>query len=178
MSFLFCFVLFYITQWSVWYYRNPTLSHPAGIYKSPQSVRTHAGSGKYLLNGNKEWVCVNLSLRMPAVSNYSCPGRGMTSPGTGILRFYSLSVCSHHAPWRQMVKTSFQQNPPDQRITLLSSMWRTGNLSFTISQSLLKFMSIESVMLSNHFIPCAPVSFCLQSFPMSRVAIHEVDRDS
>ena len=30
-------------------------------------------------------------------------------------------------------------------------------LSFTISQSLLKLMSIESVMLSNHFILCCPV---------------------
>ena len=44
-----------------------------------------------------------------------------------------------------------------------------ASLSFTISQSLLKFMSIESVMLSNHFILCASVSFCLQSFPMSRL---------
>ena len=85
---------------------------PASI-NHPISVRTHAGSRKRLLNANKEWVCVNLSLRMPAVSNYSCPGRGVSGPGTGVLRFYSPSVCSHHAPWRQMVKTSFQQNPRD-----------------------------------------------------------------
>ena len=39
-------------------------------------------------------------------------------------------------------------------------------LSFTISQSLLKFMSIESVMPSNHLILCHPFS-CLQSFPAS-----------
>ena len=31
-------------------------------------------------------------------------------------------------------------------------------------QSLLKFMSIESVMPSNHLILCRPLSFCLQSF--------------
>ena len=37
-------------------------------------------------------------------------------------------------------------------------------LSSTISQSLLKFVSIESVMLSNHFIPAIHFSFCLQSF--------------
>ena len=37
-------------------------------------------------------------------------------------------------------------------------------LSFTISQSLLKLMSIESVMLTNHLIP---FSSCLQSFPAS-----------
>ena len=32
-----------------------------------------------------------------------------------------------------------------------------ASLSFTISQSLLKFMSIESVMLSNHLILCHPL---------------------
>ena len=40
-------------------------------------------------------------------------------------------------------------------------------LSFTISWSLLKFISIESVMLSNHLIFCQPPLFSLQSFPAS-----------
>ena len=39
-------------------------------------------------------------------------------------------------------------------------------MSSTISRNLLKFMSIESVMLSNHLIFCH-FSFCLQSFPAS-----------
>ena len=49
-------------------------------------------------------------------------------------------------------------------------------LSSTVSQSLLKLMSTESVMLSNHLILCRPISFCLQyflasgSFPMSWLA--------
>ena len=34
-------------------------------------------------------------------------------------------------------------------------------------QSLLKFMSIYSVMLSNHLILCCPLLTCLQSFPVS-----------
>ena len=38
-------------------------------------------------------------------------------------------------------------------------------LSFTVSQSLLKFMSTELVMPSNHLILCCPLSFCFQSFP-------------
>ena len=41
-----------------------------------------------------------------------------------------------------------------------------ASLSFTISQSLLKLMSIEVVMLSNHLIFCCPLS-CLQPFPAS-----------
>ena len=38
-------------------------------------------------------------------------------------------------------------------------------LSSAISWSLLKFMSIELVILSNHLILCCPFSSCLQSFP-------------
>ena len=39
-----------------------------------------------------------------------------------------------------------------------------ASLSFTISRSLLKFMSIESVMPSNHLILCAPLSlWCIKS---------------
>ena len=40
-------------------------------------------------------------------------------------------------------------------------------LSFTVSQSLLKLMTIELVMLLNYFILCHPFSFCFQSFPAS-----------
>jgi len=42
-----------------------------------------------------------------------------------------------------------------------------GFLSFIISQSLLKLMTIELVMLLNHLILCHPFSLCLQSFPTS-----------
>ena len=40
-------------------------------------------------------------------------------------------------------------------------------VSFTISWSLLKFMTAESVMLSNRLILCCPLLLCLQSFPAS-----------
>ena len=40
-------------------------------------------------------------------------------------------------------------------------------LSFTISWSLVKFMSIESMMLSNYLILCHPFPSCPQSFPAS-----------
>ena len=42
-----------------------------------------------------------------------------------------------------------------------------ASLSFTVTQSLLKFMSIESVMLSKYLILCHPLLFCLPSFPAS-----------
>ena len=45
--------------------------------------------------------------------------------------------------------------------------------SFTISRSLLRLMSIESVMLSNHVILCWPFSSC-PVFPSSRVFSNEL----
>ena len=53
-------------------------------------------------------------------------------------------------------------------VQLFATLWTTAHqapLSFTVSQSLLKLMSTESLMLSNHLILCHPFSFCLQSFP-------------
>ena len=44
---------------------------------------------------------------------------------------------------------------------------RQACLSFTISLSLLRFMSIESVRPSNQLILWRPFSFCFQSFPAS-----------
>ena len=53
---------------------------------------------------------------------------------------------------------------------LLATPWTAAyqaSLSITNSQSLLKLMSIELVMSSNHLILCLPFSSCLQSFPAS-----------
>ena len=52
-------------------------------------------------------------------------------------------------------------------VWLFVTPWTAASLSFSISQSLLKYMFIESVMLSNHLIPCSLFSFSLQSFPAS-----------
>ena len=48
-----------------------------------------------------------------------------------------------------------------------------GFLSFTISQSLLKLMSIESVMLSNHLILFCPLLLLPSIFPSIRVFFNE-----
>ena len=45
--------------------------------------------------------------------------------------------------------------------------------SFTISQNLLKFMSIESVMPSNHLLLCCPLLFLPSNFPSIRVFSNE-----
>jgi len=44
-----------------------------------------------------------------------------------------------------------------------------ASLSFTISQSLLKLMFIESVMPSNHLVLCCPLLFLPSIFPSIRI---------
>ena len=48
-----------------------------------------------------------------------------------------------------------------------------ASLSFTISQGLLKLMSIESVMRSNHLILCHPLLLLPSIFPSIRVFSNE-----
>ena len=57
-----------------------------------------------------------------------------------------------------------------QACPAFSTLWTTAcqaPLSFTISPSLLKLMSIESLMPSNHLILYFPLFSCPQSFPAS-----------
>ena len=54
------------------------------------------------------------------------------------------------------------------RVCLFAAPWtaaRQASLSFTVSQSLLKLMSIESVMPSNHLILCRPLPLPPSIFP-------------
>ena len=57
-------------------------------------------------------------------------------------------------------------------VQLFATPWTAAHqasLSFTVSQSLLKFMSIESVMLANHLILCCPLLLLPSIFPSIRV---------
>ena len=62
-------------------------------------------------------------------------------------------------------------------VQLFATPWtaaRQASLSsFTVSQSLLKFMSIELVMLSNHLILCCPLLFLPSIFPSIKVFSNE-----
>ena len=55
-------------------------------------------------------------------------------------------------------------------VRLFETLWAAAHqasLSFTVSLSVLKIMSIESEMPSYHLILCVTFSFCLPSFPAS-----------
>ena len=58
-----------------------------------------------------------------------------------------------------------------------ATLWaaaRQAFLSFTISQSLLKLMSSELVMPSNHLVVCHPLLLLLSVFPCIRVFSNEL----
>ena len=82
--------------------------------------------------------------------------------------------------WNEAMANSF--SGIDQSVQLLSSVWVFANswivacqasLSITNSQSLLKLMSIESVMPSNHLILCRPLLILPSIFPSIRVFSNE-----
>ena len=55
-------------------------------------------------------------------------------------------------------------------VWLFATLWTVAcqaSLSFTVSQSWLKLISVESVIPSNHLSSVIPFSSCLQSFPAS-----------
>ena len=62
-------------------------------------------------------------------------------------------------------------------VRLFAALWTTAHqasLSFTILQSLLKLMSIESMMPSNHLILCHPHLLLPSVFPNIRVFSNEL----
>ena len=77
-------------------------------------------------------------------------------------------------PKRPVKKISSVQSL--SRVWLLATPWtaaRQASLSITNSQGLLKLMSIESVMLSNHLILCRPLLLLPSIFPSIRVFSNE-----
>ena len=62
------------------------------------------------------------------------------------------------------------------KLCLFATPWtaaRQASLSFTVSLSLLKLMSIESVMPSNHLILCRPLLLLPSIFPNIRIIYGE-----
>ena len=61
-------------------------------------------------------------------------------------------------------------------VQVLATLWTAAHqasLSFTLSQSMLKLMPIESVMPFNHLIVCRPLLFLSSVFPSIRVFSNE-----
>ena len=87
----------------------------------------------------------------------------------GILVFLFHLVCSIH-PIVVVVQSLIC-------VWLFVTPWTAAcqaSLSFTISQSLLRLRSIESVMPSNHLILCCPLLLLPSIFPSIRVYSNEL----
>ena len=94
--------------------------------------------------------CCKVSI--PTVNQHRLPGLASA------LDTFVVIVQSLNRVWLFMIlRTAAHQSP----------------LFFTISQSLLKFMSIEFVMLSNHLILCHPLLLLPSIFPSIRVFSNE-----
>ena len=77
----------------------------------------------------------------------------------------------HTVEWYLIIKKEWNidtcYNIQFSSVQLCLTLWSRAFLSITNSQSLLKLMSIESVMPSNHLIFSHPLLLPLQSFPAS-----------
>ena len=82
---------------------------------------------------------------------------------------------THHPSCKQILlypKDHISSVQSLSRVRLFATPWtaaRQASLSITNSQSLLKLMSIKSVMPSNHLIPCRPLLLLPSIFPSIRV---------
>ena len=77
---------------------------------------------------------------------------------------------------RQCFRTQFSSVQSLSHVQLFATPWTAAHqasLSITNSQSLLKLMSIESVMPSNHLILCYPLLLPPSIFPSIRIFSNE-----
>ena len=84
------------------------------------------------------------------------------------MQFSNLTY-KHFPSWFESVVVTFHLL---RCVWLFATPWTAAcqaSLFFTISQSLLKFMATESVMLSNHLILCCPLLLLPSVFPGIRV---------
>ena len=100
------------------------------------------------------------------------PSHLLSSPSPPAFNLSQLRVFSNESVlirWpRKGMDTHISSVQSLNHIQLLATPWTAAHqasLSITNSRSLLKLMSIESVMSSNHLILCLPFSCCPQSFP-------------
>ena len=95
----------------------------------------------------------------------------LTDLGIIMLRQISQTQKDKHSMLSLIVAQSLSQ------VSLYETPWtaaRQASLSFTISWSLLKLMSIGSVMPSNHLFLCRPLLFLPSIFPRIRVFSNEL----
>ena len=87
---------------------------------------------------------------------------------------YLLTYRISNNPRLALSFSSVQSRSHDRLFETLWTAARQASLSFTTSQSLLKLLSIESVMPSNHLIFCHPILLLPSFLPSIRVFSSEL----
>ena len=93
--------------------------------------------------------------------------------GTMLVGYVYLSICIKKKPRLQFISIVVQLHSRGQLLVTPWTAARLGSLSFTISWSLLKLVSMESVMPSNRLILCRPLLLPPSIFPSIRVFSNE-----
>ena len=96
---------------------------------------------------------------------------GSVASGEGTKLPHTLHFTSHPSSYSWLLIVQ-----PLSHVQLFATLWTAAgqaSLSFNISWSLLKFMPIESMMLSNHLILCHALLFLPLVFPSIRVFCSE-----
>ena len=145
-----------VGSWIFWHQLLPSICHKEAIFSFLNSL-----SLKYKLSN---WMsCVGPFSSLEAL--YNAPEYMVSHWGHAVhqLRIMTENKALITSLWISSVQLL-------SRVWLFVTPWtaaRQVSLSITNSWSLLKLMSIELVMPSNHLILC-PLSSCFQSFPASR----------
>ena len=98
-----------------------------------------------------------------------------SAPATPVFLFFFINIMFFSAGASSLTFPFFSSVTQSCRILCNPMDYSMpGSLSSTIPQSLLKFMSIKSVMLSNHLILCHPLLLLPSTFPSIRVFSNEL----
>ena len=114
---------------------------------------------------------MNLTCKVPGPDLTGLHGRNLLGEGWELVCI-CLAAC--YCPWSWI--SSFSSVQSLSHVRLFATPWTAAyqaSLFITNSQSLLKLMSIESVMRSNHLILCHPLLLPPSIFPSIRVFSNE-----
>ena len=147
--------------------RREVVSYEAGGIKGMMAQDAEDAGFHFEWNGKHgrvqiRWLCGHSS-------------SGLWSGGCSLLILQRVGEAEGGAWWKHWRRGAVTESL--SLVLFFATPWtaaRQASLSFTVSGSLLKFMSIESVMPSNHLILCCSLLLLPSIFPSIRFFSHEL----
>ena len=159
------------SSWSNWSWSNSE-GRNTGQWCSPQFLYPATNLGTLSQPPDLQAASRLLTALFQSPSPMQRPTQTWSCPSFSYTKCSYLGSCSH----KITVSSVFVAVQSLNCVRLFVTPWTAAcqaSLSFTISPSLLKLMSIESVMLSNHLILCHPLLLLPSMFPTIRVFSNE-----